>query len=338
MKLKILGTSNGIIAGGYADALKGIDGVDVVQNLSIGSSHPTVIPFALLEDDPKADCDAFVLDMCVNEQRADAKGLFNVGISEPMLTHFRDHCARSGAAPVVLLLPNLNPEGELNRGSVDRWREICAKMGVDYIDVAALAANHGPAKDLWRDGNHPTVEFSALIAEEIISACRALDAVPSPSSTASPIHVINCDVGEKIERSTSLTTKAFSRLMEDETVQIALGDGSDFEVLGVSLNMAQTHAALEFRGSNKIVQRFDNGFFDVKRPLWFVSWGLVSPVRSANGSVSVRVIRPRNSKSQLKNDHIKGSLPVTDDLRVVMEIGGFVVRRLQPQNTKGPAG
>lgn len=331
MKIKILGTSNGVISGGYADALGSMNDVTIVQNLSIGSSHATIVPFALLEDDTAITADVFLLDMCVNEQRAEAKGLYNTNLSEMMLSHFCQHCAKVGAAPLALLLPNLDQNGHFNSSSVRRWRDICSRFNVDYIDVVELSGRFGLPRDLWRDGNHPTVEFSQIIAREIAEVARSVArrGLSPEARDECPISIIRCEVGAKVIRSTRLTSKPFSRLLEGDEFDLALPNGSDFEVLGASLNMAQTHAALAFTGENVVVQRYDNGYYDAKRPLWYVSWGLVSPVRSKNGTVRVRVIRPKSSASQLRNDHITGPLPESDQRRVVIELGGLVVREIR---------
>lgn len=325
MKVKILATSNGIMKGGFADHLKSVDGIEVIQNLSIGASHPTVIPFALQSDSADVP-DVFLLDMCVNEQRATAKGLYNDGLSELMIDYFLAHCRKIGARPFFLLLP-IRLRNQLAMKTVRKWRQYAQRRGVDFLDVGQLALDTGlPLEQLWADKNHTASEFSKTIAEELAKRFRA-----PPRQALSPvddqdIRIVPFEFGRRIVRRTSLLTKELAALSEGDVFDIGVAEGRDFEIIGMSLNMARTHGAVELRGEETVTQRLDNALFNPERELWYVSWSMVKPVHSTGGRVRARIVRSQDNDEQVRNDHSRPALPVPDPVECVVELEAFLLR------------
>lgn len=328
MKIKILGTSNGLIPGGYARALKEIESVKVVDNLSVGSSHPCIVPLALKRDNLDVKSDIFIIDMCVNEQRAGSKGLYNNNLSRIFIDLFFQHCLSVSSIPLALLLPRV-VNGCFEADSVLRWREICSKRNIPFLDVCELAQKYGNPSDLWRDSNHPSVDFSKVIAKEIVKISQScvfdfdqFDSTPENED----IVIFRCPIGSKIVRTTSLLSRDFYRAIEGDYFEVRLDSGLDFEILGASLNMAQTHAAVKYQGSNCAIQRYDNDYYDPKKPLWYVAWGLVQPVLSIQGSVFVSIEKPMENNLQYKNDHITKRINSDDKMDVAIELEALVLR------------
>lgn len=91
IKLSILGTSNSIIASGYASALRNSDEIEIVKNVSIGSSHSVLAPLriGMLEN---KKFDIMIIDLSVNETNAYNKGLYNFYITESIFKYILNWC------------------------------------------------------------------------------------------------------------------------------------------------------------------------------------------------------------------------------------------------------
>ncbi|WP_018984648.1 hypothetical protein [Salinimonas chungwhensis] len=304
IKVKILGTSNGIINGGYANHLANHAGIEVLQNLSIGSSHPTVIAHALSRNDPGKNEDFLILDVCVNEQRALSKNRYDQSISEHMFLYYLSHCEKYQTRPFVLLLPVMGKKNAFLTEALAHWKALCHKYFVAYLDVAMLAGQHDNLKTLWKDANHPSIDFSQDIASSIVESLTELDS--GSSSSTGPLQTRSFDLielagGAPVDRKTKLLRVGFQAYKEGETFIIR--GRSDFRLLGFSLDMAHTHAALKLVGDNEVYQRFDNNFYDETKALRYVSWSILAPVYSKSCQVEVTVIKPVKSRQYMLNDH-----------------------------------
>ncbi|MEQ5806386.1 hypothetical protein J3369_03075 [Alteromonas sp. NFXS44] len=324
LNIKILGTSNGIIKGGYAAHLLENERVNVLQNLSIGSSHPTVIAHALERSDLSQREEFLLLDVCVNEQRAMSKNRYEQSISVSMFRHFLSYCSENGVTPVVLLLPVLGEDCQLITETTERWKSLCDQYFVRYLDVFELANRFGTAKDLWRDSNHPSIEFSEKIAEETfhifselhsenkkhgffkmarkaINIFRSSSRNPVKEGIFSKLDIIHLNSEKKVVRKTNLLSVDFC--VYDESSKLVISSGGDFRILGFALDMAHTHSALKLSGKNIVIQRFDNSYYDEGKKLWYVSWSLLKPVYSQEGKVEVSFLKPKRDGDFLLNDH-----------------------------------
>lgn len=324
MLIKILGTSNGFVTGGYGDHLKHSSKIKVVQNLSIGSSHPTVIMNGLAKNDLSKRASYIILDVCVNEQRAKMRGLYDSSISEALFSYFLSYCYENSIKPLILLLPVMNSDGKLLSESVTRWKRLCEKNNVLFLDVIEFSATFGEPRNLWRDANHPSIDFSKIIANKITEMVIDNDYEQFVyTKCTNNFKIIPVNKHNNIYRETRLFSATFGKYYLNQNFSYQSDERQDFKVLGFSLDMAHTHAALKFEGENQVIQRYDNSFFNEDRSLWLVSWSLVSPAYSKNGKISFEVIKPEDSVEHMMNDHTK---KIPDNNPIVAELETMLIQ------------
>ena len=327
ISVRIVGTSNGVLANGYAGLLSKMPRVKVVQNLSIGSSHSCLLP-GVAEQFNDQHADVCILDLAVNEQRALSRKLYNFDVTVDLFDYFLGVCEKHNMIPVVLLLPLLN-EPNASTEAIRLWTKICTDHGVRFIDALELAAAEWPnvdARTLWRDAAHPDLPFSERLALEIYNAsCAALAEQPFIGPYGNHRFMTYRDItGERTSRSTRLTSVDLVVLKEGDQNTIDLGGPA--RIVGIGLNMAKTNGALEIEGDNKVIKSLSNAFYD-SRDFWFVYWNLICPVFSESGIFDLRVVRVEDGMIFEDNDCRARQLPPQDQ-PVQIELESLIIETL----------
>ncbi|MBD9372770.1 hypothetical protein IB238_09065 [Rhizobium sp. ARZ01] len=329
LRVGVLGTSNAVAKDGWAAALAAQPGVSIVGNASLGSSHATMLPYRLPSLDA-VDMDVLILDICVNEQRAANKNLYDLSQSSQILDYVLGWCSSRKVIPVVLILPvKENQIGARATTVRQHWISVAKKAGIPYFDGYAFATDlsfyaRKSIASLFKDDHHLSGEVQQIMAKKLTERLKAFLSIARMSRRFKFVHPFRyVSTGGDVERRTSLLAERFLRLSEGDALVVNCGRGS---IVGAVVNMAQTNASLCFKGKTRLLKRLDSAYFDPARPIWLVAWSLLSPVKSRGGTVLVKQTASSACSMFEDNDHTRnGALP-SPDFPPIVEIAGFVVR------------
>lgn len=336
LRVAILGTSNSLMRDGYVIGLGQNPGIKIVANVSLGSSHSPMLAYRL-PDLEHVDFDILILDLCVNEQRAIYRNLYDLGISTDVFNYVIDWCGRKRVTPVALILPDqhcFSPPSKQPRANEahDHYVRMCKKQHVPYFDgrrfIKSLAKSSGTGPvNLFKDVNHLAPETAQLLGKRLGNRINALMGNPivrwsivrSHTYTYIPVPLENT-----IERKTSIATVRFARMKQDSNLTITCPPRC--HVVAVALNMSQTNAALKISGDGELIKRFDNAYHDPSRSMWFVIWCLLNPVNTGIGDIHLSVTPSSLTSDQEDNDHSRPNMLPPADQESVVEVSGIILR------------
>jgi hypothetical protein len=303
-------------------------GLTVVANASLGSSHATMIPYRLpaLEN---VQADVLILDVCVNEQRAASRNLYDLNQSTQYLNFLLAWCQKRDMMPVVLLLPIKGTRHLQNGPTVnDHWRYICRHAQIPYFDGDAFVANATaqsgqPSRTMFKDRHHLDMQASTLLAKMLSERLTAFHAAARRRIRFGLAHTFRyVPLDGDTHRATSLVSERFRRLEPGDEVTVDCGAG---DVVGAVLNMAQTNASIQLNGRTSSVKRLDSPYFNPDRELWLVAWSMLKPVATKRGKIAIRPMASSRDPAFEDNDHSNGKLP-SPEHQPVVELAGLVIR------------
>lgn len=332
----ILGTSNSVMRDGYVTGLGQRRGIQVVANASLGSSHAPMLAYRLPGLDP-VDFDFIVLDLCINEQRAIYRNLYDLDLTTDLFNYFLDWCARKRVTPVVLILPDQlsfghpSPHPRANEVN-DHYVRMCRKYRILYFDgrrfVKTLAKSRGTIpSNLFKDVNHLAAETAQLLGKRLGKRIKLLARTPSVRWSLTRSHsyfYLPVPPQDTLERKTAIATVRFARM--DLNTNLTIPCPAGCHVVAVALNMSQTNAALKISGHGELTKRFDNAYHDPGRSMWLVIWSLLRPVHTGNGAVRLAVTASSLASHQEDNDHSRLNALPPPDQEPIVEVAGIIVR------------
>jgi len=273
--------------------------------------------------------DVLILDVCVNEQRAVSRNLYDLNQSTQYLAFLSAWCRARKIMPVILILPVRLAGNSASKASVrDHWRRICTAAGVPYFDGYAFAGKARaalglPTRSLFKDDYHFTPEASVLLARMLARRLSLFRAKARMKLKFGLVHDFRyVTVAGDVERATSLVRERFRRLELGDEITVDCGAG---QVIGVVLNMAQTNGSIQMRGRETAIKRLDSRYFNPDRGMWLVAWSILKPISAKAGRISIRTLASRLDAAFEDNDHTKGKLP-SEDTPPVVELAGLVIR------------
>lgn len=339
-RASIIGTSNSIMDG-FIQALERMN-FKISKNLSIGSSHSTIIPFRIDEIDGD-DTDILILDFCPNEQRALERGLDFTSLTSDIIEYTSSWCAKNNVIPVGLVLPYLQSYKSIEhfrlraaQESVFEDKGIPFFSGYDVIDALADLWQR-PVESFFADQAHLTKFVSRCLGALLGSSLRKMlsDLACSSGRLDTENHNVNeisvykatpshGDTGI-IRRKSALIAIDMVRLENGESLSFDIPEGN--EVIGIVLNMSKTNGALMIEGKTISIKRLDNSYFDEKKDLWLVVWSLSTSVSASNKGIRVKCVNAEGAEGAEGNDHQeKGRLLSTEKHPPAVEIHGLIVR------------
>ncbi len=321
---------------GYVMSLSQKRGIQVVANASLGSSHAPMLAYRL-PDLEAVDFDILILDLCVNEQRAIYRNLYDLALTTDVFTYFLDWCGRKRVTPVVLILPDQlcfgHPSSHPRANEVhDHYVRMCIKNHVPYFDgrrfVKALAKSRDTAPaNLFKDIQHLTPETAQLLGKRLGNRIKGLMGKPTARWSIARSHsyqFVPVPQQDTVERKTSIATVRFARMGLNTNLTIACPPRC--HVVAVALNMSQTNAALKIAGDHELTKRFDNAYYDPNRSMWLVIWSLISPVPTGIEGVRLSVTASSIASDQEDNDHSRLNILPPSDQEPVVEVSGIIVQ------------
>lgn len=321
---------------GYVTGLGQKRRIEVVANVSLGSSHAPMLAYRLPDLD-HVEFDIIVLDLCINEQHAIYRNLYDLGLTTGVFNYFLDWCARKRVTPVVLILPDQlcfgHPSPHPRANEVhDHYVRMCIKHHIPYFDgrrfvkTLAKSCGTGPAS-LFKDPNHLATETAQRLGKRLGNRLKSLESTPGARwSLARSNSYIYVPVPPQntLERKTSIATVSFARM--DLNTKLTIACPPRCHVVAVALNMSQTNAALKISGGDELTKRFDNAYHDPSRSMWLVIWSLLRPVHTGSGGVRLSVTASSLTSHQEDNDHSRLNKLPPPDQDPVVEVSGIIVR------------
>lgn len=329
VKLAIVGTSNSVLRIGYVSGLARTDGIDIIANMSIGSSHSILAPMAI-RDEVLDEADFVIFDFTVNEQRALNRQMYNLDTMREMFFYLLAKCQRHSVVPVFLFMPmRLHEDGYT---VMAEYMALCERYGVFYVDPSPLVRSEAARlektwHDVFSDFHHLIPEVAENVGCYLGEALKTIDLskgptnrVSSPDFTFAPAPPF-ADGLSVIDRATALIRCSLVRMVPGESMTVSV-DG-DASVVGIALNMSRTNANLRLEGRTRMIKRLAHPNYDVKAGLRAVVWQLMTPLQTADGGVLLTCEADRNDDSIESNDHYARHI---HHARPELEIAGLILR------------
>jgi hypothetical protein len=147
MKIVVVGTSNSILRGGYADALRQTPEVTAFLRIGPGGSTSVILPYFGM-DVVFAAFDCVVIDTSVNDGAFLGWGLLTEEDIRGNVEWLCHRARQQGCRPILLIMPNRSKLDDSDRAA-RIYREMAVLCGADVLDgyrfVARLQAQDGAA-------------------------------------------------------------------------------------------------------------------------------------------------------------------------------------------------
>ncbi len=337
----VLGTSNSVMPSGYTAHLAEY-GLGLRCNLSLGASHPTVVPYRW-SDERIAGCTVMVFDLNVSEQFGVDHGVYPLELTEQVFRFILMRCAALRIVPVILLMPegmSYAPGSDVAFACRDNWIRLCHAHDIPYFDgfrmlehVAEVTGEQ--VRSFLRDPLHVDRRIHAFLAGSLgvavasaLPGLRMVDAVLDVADFEY-VPVAKASPGEdmRVVRSTSIVTETVSQIRFGQALSFALPAGS--QVVGLVLNVRGSNAALRLSASNSVTKNLATPNFAPGKTAWLMSWALLTPVLVGDGALRVECVLSDAAGPMEANDQgdSRPSVPPGD---AVIELGGLIVM-MRPQ-------
>lgn len=299
-KALIVGTSNSVRGSGYVKHLGDqLGGAGTIRNASLGASASTHVIRSLQGID-FADYDYCVIDLSVNEDVLLRAGAMEAETSRLVVDAVVGAALAVGCLPIMLILPrrlqcDQAPEGlPLHLEHARRW-SLPVFNGYGLLDH--LRSRHEVTDDdLFRNSAHIDNWVAAIVgyalADYMLEGC---DSRWGEGETVRDIPVL----GEApvhgphrpgVERSTSKFSGAFVQVRAGEVLKVQAGEVTG--VLGLAVNLAETHGIVRLVGDGEVLMDLRNRYFhNPDHPLVISSMPLSRLLKpDAEGMISISVL------------------------------------------------
>jgi len=304
----LLGTSNGVIKGGYADYFRHSAALSRFDNYSLGASTSGFVFYRA----DRVDFSRYqfcILDLCVNDGRWMDTGHV---VPESWTQAVMDLCRRvlaTGCLPVLLILPSPNllarpPEVQA------RARDVARRLNLPFFDGydllrQAMAARPGTGPDgFFRDPVHVHEWFGQQISRLIIESLPRLHAQRRPTARVIQESIARHSLvdltaqfgGQTMTRGTSLLQENFALLTpQDGAVHFQVPPAS--RAVALCLDQKSSHGIAEVQGGQTHPQRLTNIYFspDWRAPqagMLFSFRPLTPEADLPDGTLGLRVLPP----------------------------------------------
>ena len=342
LSIAILGTSNSIM-NGYKEALQ-LSNCQIVKNVSVGSSHSSVIPYRLnqLND---IEADYLIVDIFVNEHRAYSLGYDFDNLTEEILQYLLSWCQTKKIIPILLIMPTNFTE---DRKLLTRYLNWCEENHILYLNGFELINKlskiwHRHYYSFFQDSAHLT-PFIARTLGIVLNNCLINQSLifSSPKihlqyknlhindfhyiPLLDKINVENYQI-QIVERKTSMVSENFIVLKENN--KITLSFDKDYDIVGLTLNMAKSNACISIKsGKNILFKHLDNDYYDPNKDLWLVAWNFEKHIEVHQKQVTIECLGGINKESIVYeyNDHRNQSNSNLQKYEISIEIAGLIVR------------
>jgi hypothetical protein len=294
----IVGTSNSIRRGGYAEYLGRMPSLKLT-NVSIGAST-SIHSIWRTSDVEFGDHDAAILDFAVNEDVMLRNGATSTESIRPIVAALICRATARHCLPVLLILPRQQTVESLARPF---YRALGQEFGLPVLDgydvIEHLARTEGIAREaMFDDAAHVTSWVSALIAEILQEGLRRILQRPArwrEAEWSTPRLEILDVTGQGgaetpvVERATSRFSSRFLRLGGPSRLELRVAPQS--RIIGLRLNLRETNAFLRFPGSGEVVMDLRNSYYQSEKyPVVISALPLPAPLAVPSGQLVIETL------------------------------------------------
>lgn len=337
LNVAILGTSNSIM-NGYKEALSFLN-CDIVKNVSVGSSHSSVIPYRLKQlEDIRADY--LIVDIFVNEHRANKYTFDFGGYTEEVLKYLLYWCESKKIIPVLLIMPTNFTE---NQELLTRYIGWCKKNsilffnGFKFIEKLEKIWNRS-TKTFFADPAHLNNYVARNLGIALNNCLMNISSVFSANKVDWMSHksfirefkyvhlsdIVDENVYQTIERRTSMVSEKFFILKKDDEINLPIE--GEWDIAGLVLNMAKSNACLIL--DEQYIKYLDNDYYDPNKDLWLVAWNLLYSYRIDSDNIIIKCGESSNGENVLieYNDYRSLINNNMEKFEISVEIAGLILR------------
>lgn len=342
LNVAILGTSNSII-NGYKEALNFLN-CNIVKNVSVGSSHSSIIPYRLKQLE-NIQIDYLIVDIFVNEHRAN-NFQFDFGeLTEEILRYLLVWCESKKIIPVLLIMPTNITK---SRGLLKKYIGWCKKNNIlffngfkfieelaqvwqrDYqtffLDSAHL--NNFMSRNLGIALNNCLMNISSVFSKNKVD-WKSNKSFIKEFSYIHLLDIIDKSLYQIIERKTSMVSEKFLILKEGDEIELSINIKGDWEIVGLVLNMAKSNACITINSKGgRYLKYLDNDYFDPNKDLWLVAWNFLHPYEVNSNNIIIKCHNGKEKDSALieYNDHRSFTNNNMNKYEISIEIAGVILR------------
>jgi len=333
----ILGTSNSILRG-YVNGLESLE-FNVIKNVSIGSSHSSIIPYRIKELEG-LDFEYLIIDIFVNENNAFNKGFEFKSDDQSyttshILAYLKYWCSVNNVIPIILIMPSNYANNEYFLNETIKW---CIDCDLFYFNGFSFLERfcdlYGrPLVTTFNDPPHITMLMARVLGIVLNKALSDLDCVVIVDEPKDKIKIpfndynylpLNKCKSPIITRKTSVVEEDFLILKKDEDLTIQLS--KNLYITGLVINMAQTNCILEiYSNGQTYYKRLDNSYYN-RRDLALVVWNFnnIINLSTENFKLSCRDFEDKNILKLAEDNDQRPNL--FKDNPINLEISGLVVK------------
>lgn len=341
MRVALLGTSNAILIGGYADALRDLLGSSF-RKWGVGASCPQMA-FLFLDDLLAWRPDVVLIDLCVN-----AGVMLGIAGTPPHVADETEEnvrlamedvvarCLEAGALPVFLQLPSLGILTSPASSILMIPKDIVERFGLPWLDgytlVRRIVAETGvPSNNaLFRDPSHLLPKLAYAIGLTLPGLVRtALTMAGQPASVRRHGFLLAAPAAaSRSTRISSLGKFECADMCEGDTLTLTLPEGA--EVVGLAADFAATHGLLTIRGENQRRYLMDSWTWQPQpTPVRIMTLPLRAPVRGPTVTLELTSGTEADNPSPVRRP------PPQPDREVRIALYGLVVRQAPRPTARG---
>ena len=255
MKLLVIGTSNSILRGGYADALREDARVQQFLRIGPGGSTSIILPYFGQDLDFGA-FDRVIIDTSINDSAFLGWGLIRAADIRENLDWILPRAINAGCGPIILCLPNRTRMNGDEDAALPVYRQAARDYAVPLLNgyefVAGHAAEQGqPVADLFSDDLHLQPAVARHLAPLLLDLC---DRIPEPGTRPETVSFRRLEAGQidlpRQYRRTSLTGADCAMLAPETNVPIRLA--AHESLVGVAYNAGKSFGSLIIRGADTV--------------------------------------------------------------------------------------
>lgn len=252
MRIGIVGASNCILSGNFTTVLAQQPGF-TVDNLSLGGSTTTLLPYAMMRYDLRA-YDVVIVDVMINEYQEIRSGGHCVSAGLKHLRGFANDLRAADIPVIFTIMPHKEAVARDDYDFIALYKQAAALLGCHVIDMyeAAMAAMlKGVHPDsLWQDVTHMTPALQQVLAQRVVSLLTLLKQQQSFQANqnrpkqafqraATPADFISGDTPfETIHRASSLVSPTYVRLPVNTPITVYAPSGVLFGLAYNSIKFA----------------------------------------------------------------------------------------------------
>lgn len=317
----VLGGSNSVMRFGWTRGAERA-GIDIVQNVSLGSSSNAILA-TQLENIDTTNVDLILVNSTVNDYRPMRDGVYDLQLAKQFVRFIQVWCAKNNVMPIFLIYPHRHILDDERAGRVPFDQEgycieLCEDLDVPYINVFPLldhlSTKWGRSKEsLYLDPahlNHPTAQaLGSIIGERVwrfmAYGTAGVERNVSTKKLAHNFKIMNLESSRmKVEAIDGASTSVSKRRVETSLVsqnmltivggqRIYLDIPDGYEVVAFTMNARRCNTGIRVSGTNVVSRRADFGKYGGSDGYPFVCVrSFITAITPENGQISIECVQP----------------------------------------------